>query len=111
MASKLVSMKFTKAEAKKMTEPSSLAEGDRPRYPWGLSVNLDKDSLEKLEIDDLPKVGESYLLVAMVDVVGVSSNESEGGSNKSVSLQITDMCLEDPDSKASKGAASALYKE
>lgn len=110
MASKLVSMKISKAEAKAMMEPSSLAEGDRPRYPWGLSITLDKDALEKLGIaDDLPGVGEKYLLIAEVDVVSVSSNESEGGSNRSVGLQITSMCLEDADSDTSK-TASTLYE-
>lgn len=109
MATKLVSMKISAAEAKKMTEPSSLVE-DRPRYPWGLQVNLDKDSLEKLGIgDELPGVGEKYLLVAMVDVTSVSSNQSEGGSNRSVGLQITSMCLEDTDADTSK-AASTLYE-
>lgn len=105
---KLVSMKISKAEAKAMMEPSSLAEGDRPRYPWGLSITLDKDALAKLDIgDDLPSVGESYVLVAKVDVVSVSSNQSEGGSNRSVGLQITEMCLEDGDAK---DAAAELYK-
>lgn len=107
---KLVSMKISAAEAKKMMEPSSLAEGDRPRYPWGLSITLDKDALDKLGIDDeLPSVGESYVLIAEVDVVSVSSNQSEGGGNRSVGLQITSMCLEDADTDTSK-AASTLYE-
>lgn len=108
MATKLVSMKLSSKEAKQQMEPS-LAAKDRPRYPWGLSVSLDTDSLKKLGIEELPAVGESYLLVANVDVSSVSSNASEGGSQKSLSLQITEMCLEDADEKTD--TAKMLYKE
>jgi hypothetical protein len=107
MAAKLVSMKLDKAEQKKMMEPS-LAEGDRPLYPWGLSINLDTDALDKLGLKEMPDVGESYMLVAMVDVTNVSSNESEGGSNRSVGLQITEMCLESG-AKNVKSVSDALY--
>lgn len=107
MAAKLVSMKLDKAEQKKMMEPS-LAEGDRPLYPWGLSISLDSDALDKLGLAQLPDVGESYMLVAMVDVTNVSSNESEGGKSRSVGLQITDLCLED-EAKNVKSVSDALY--
>lgn len=103
--SKLVSMKISKAEMEKRMEPSTIAT-ERPMYPWGLGLNLDNDTLEKLGVDDLPKVGEVYTVVAQVSVSSVSSNESEGGKNRSVSLQITDMCLED--GKA-KNVADKLY--
>jgi len=106
---KMVSMKITAAEQKKRSEPTSMVE-DRPRYPWGLQLNLDTDALEKLGIgEELPAVGESYVLIAKVDVTSVSSNKSEGGSNQSVGLQITSMCLEDGDGDTS-AAAAALYE-
>src|SRR6185369_6576942 len=106
MAGKLVSMKISAAEQKKMMEPTSMVE-DRARYPYGLQLNLDTAALEKLGIaDDLPEVGESYVLVAKVDVTSVSSNKHEGGSSQSLSLQITEMCLEDGDAT---DAAKALY--
>ena len=91
---KLVSMKITKEERDKRTEPSSLAT-DGPAYPYGLTVQLDNDSLEKLGIKTLPDAGEKYTLIAAVTVVGVSSSESESGKNRSVSLQLTALCLED----------------
>lgn len=103
---KLVSMKLSKTEAKAMTEPS-MSEKDRPRYPWGLTLTLDTDSLDKLGIDDLPEVGESYMLVAKCDVTSCSSNMSEGGSSRSISLQLTDLALADGDD--TKGKAGTLY--
>lgn len=107
MAAKLVSMKLDAKEQKKLMSPS-LAEGDRPLYPWGLSISLDSDTLDKLGIKTLPEVGDSYMLVAMVDVTSTSSNESEGGKNRSVGLQLTDLCLES-EAKNVKSVSDALY--
>jgi len=106
---KLVSMKISKAEREKMNKPMALVGDAGPAYPWGLSVNLDQDSLEKLDLDanDL-KVGKTLTLIATVEVTNLSSNESkDGGSNQSVGLQITAMCLE----TGKKGAAEELYPE
>jgi len=66
---------------------------DAPRYPWGLSLSLDNDSLEKLGLTELPALGAETMLVARVKVTSVSSNESEHGASKNVSLQITAMAL------------------
>jgi len=108
MAAKLVSMKMSAKEQKAQAEPGLAAKEDRPRYPWGLTVRLDTEALKKLGIDELPAPGEKYLLIAKVDVVSVSSNASEGGSNKNMELQITDLCLEDADTNK-KDAATELY--
>lgn len=103
MADKLVSMKMTKSERQEKSEP---AEIDRPIYPYGLEVRLDTDALEKLGLEDeLPEVGGEMTLLAKVKVTGASSSDSEYGKNRSVSLQITDMCLED----GNKDLASKLY--
>lgn len=106
---KLVSMKMSKTDLAKRAEPSTIAT-DAPMYPWGLSVNLDDDSLEKLEIDvgDM-KVGDYKVLIAKVEVTSLSSNESKGGGNQSATLQIMEMCLEDGDDTAR--VAKSLYKE
>lgn len=105
MADKLVSMKLSKADREK--SPSASPAADAPAYPWGLSVNLDDQAIEKLGIK-LPKVGGKLRLEALVDVTSVSSNESkEGGKNRSVTLQITDLCLES--ARAAKSATATLY--
>jgi hypothetical protein len=90
---KLVSMKMSPQTAKQMTEPCAVDGGDRPRYPWGLSITLDEDSLDKLGMDTMPDVGESLQLSALVDVTACSSNETDSGKRRSVSLQITDLAL------------------
>ena len=111
MGPKLVNMKLSKAEADaKMGGPSTLAT-DEPLYPWGLYLNLDNGTLDKLSLDfaDL-KVGASMTLIAKVEVTSISSNESQGqDANQSAGLQITDLCLEDGAGKAT-AAAATLYK-
>lgn len=103
---KLVSLKLSKADAKKQSEPSTLAT-EAPRYPWGLSLRLDDATIEKLGLETLPKVGTSMTLIATVEVTGVSSNEHQGGKNREVNLQLVEACLEGEGS-ADK-AARALY--
>jgi hypothetical protein len=107
--SKLVNMKMPKVELEKRAERSTIAT-EGPRYPWGLSVNLESCCLKALglEASDFT-IGESKTLIARVEVTSISSNESQNSEpNQSVSLQITDLCIEDGD-EASK-AAKSLYK-
>lgn len=111
MAAKLVSMKITPAEMKKRQEPAeTIGGGDRPAYPYGLSVRLDDDALEKLGIgEDLPEAESVMVLIAKVEVTSASSiDRAGGGKSRSVELQITDLCLEEGNPK---DAAKALYKE
>ena len=89
---KLTSMKRSKAEAKEYAQP--MADNDAPSYPWGLCINLDNDSLEKLGLEKMPAAGDELMLVARVEVTGVNVSDTiGGGESKSLSLQITDMDL------------------
>ena len=104
--SKLTSMKLSESDRKKQMEPSIAYEG--PKYPYGLSISLSEEVISKLGLDSLPKVGATRTLVATVDVTSVSSNEHEGGKQRSISLQITEMCLEAEGD--AEDAAKALYE-
>lgn len=111
MAAKLVSMKLTPADLKKRQEPSeTLAGGDQAAYPYGLTLRLDQDALEKLGIGDhLPEADTEMILIAKVEVSSASSTDRAGGGKmRSLELQITDLCLEEDNPK---DAAKALYKE
>ena len=110
--SELTSMKTTPAERKARYAPTSIGGGEKdgPLYPYGLTVQLDDESLEKLELEPLPKVGTVLTLVARVEVTAVASNQgADKEKHQSVSLQITDLCLE-PES-ARKAVEDALYSE
>lgn len=91
----LVSMKNTpkkKDSKNKLSEPC--CEPGDDAYPYGLRLDLNNDSLEKLGIDELPDSGETLKLVAEVKVESTSErSERNGDKNRSVGLQITKMKL------------------
>ena len=86
-------MKLTQKEAK---VEAGIEEPKGPRYPYGLSLNLDEESLEKLGITELPDVGDSKMLIAFIDVTDKHESESaDGEKRESIRLQITDMSIEE----------------
>jgi hypothetical protein len=97
MFTKMVSMAHTPAEAKEEAKEMSVAPSV-PKYPYGLCISLDDDSLKKLGLDgDLPAVGETMQFTAIARVTSASMHEREatdGGKAEQccrVELQITDM--------------------
>jgi len=82
-----------------MEQELELEGRDAPAFPFGLSVHLDNVALDKLNMS-LPKVGEIMDLAAAVKVTSVSANEQGDKLDRSVTLQITDMSLEDEKTQA-----------
>lgn len=102
---KLHSMKLSAKEQEKIPETAAV---ERPRYPWGLGLHLDGETLEKLGIG-LPEVGKSLMLQARVSVTGAMEQETEGsGKQRTAQLQITDMGI-GPDEGEGQSAADILY--
>lgn len=102
----MISMKLSPAEAKGET---MLAEADEaPQYPYGLSICLDDETLDKLGITELPPVGTAFTLTARVEVCSTSQYQNQDGADASMSLQITDMELAGEGS-AQKSIADRLY--
>lgn len=103
---KMVSMKMSKAEKKKMTEASPM---DSPEYPYGLCLNLDKEQIDKLDLGT-PKGGETFMLHARAEVKSITiTDEKDGKGYKSLSLQITDMALQKDDGMSNEKMAQSLY--
>lgn len=91
----LIDMQLTPEEAKEATACcSDGGEKEGPKYPWGLSISLGDEVLEKLGISTLPQVGQRMKLVAVVEVCSTSQYNNQDGTDKGVSLQITQMGLE-----------------
>jgi len=109
--SDLVSMKLSAKDRDKLApQPSLVEKDDRPRYPYGLQINMDDDTLDKLKLATLPKVGTKLTLVALVEVTSVSSHQStDSDKHQNVGLQITECCLE-PAATLAK-VEDALYGE
>ena len=67
----------------------TLDGGDKPHYPYGLRLHLEKEELEKLgdSVADLSQ-GDRVSLRCVAEVVSISVNEDEHGSSAHMGLQI-----------------------
>lgn len=109
----MTNLALTKKEAKaEYGDSAKPSDEDLPRYPYGLTLYLDDDTLEKLGITDLPKVGSTMLAQITVMVTGTSQRATqstkEGETLRTcVDLQVTDMDLAAP----VKDKAKTLYSK
>jgi hypothetical protein len=102
----MVNMQLTAEEAKEMTSCSPV-EGEGPKYPYGLCLDLNDESLAKLGITELPPVGKTMMLVATVVVTRTGAYQTQDSDKEmSLGLQITDMELKQ---EAGKSIADTLY--
>lgn len=83
-----------KPTAEEKLYPTMCDPSNDPEYPYGLCINLDEQQLAALGMKDLPKVGASITIEATANVTSVSENETQGGTRRSLSLQITELGLE-----------------
>ncbi len=100
---KLVSMKMPPRDTSpKCCEVPISPEG--PRYPYGLEIELNDDVMTKMGLDSSDfKAGEVVNIVAKAKVTRVSSTDRQKSSGEveeiqSLSLQITDLGLTNPNS-------------
>lgn len=90
----LTDMKLSPDEAKEMNSCIGDSTDGGPKYPWGLTVSLDDATLRKLGMGELPEVGQQMHLMAVVEVCSTSQHANQDGTDRCVSLQITQMGLE-----------------
>lgn len=91
---KLTSMKMSEKQAKEYMGVAPSA-GDAPKYPYGLCLYLDTDTLKKLGMSEPPAVGSKMTIVANVEVVSVGmSQQRDGDKETRAELQITDMAVD-----------------
>lgn len=104
----LINMENTPQEAK--AQVGLTPESDAPKYPWGLEISLNDDSLDKLGIETLPAVGTAVTIVAKATVSSTSERATESdGACASMCLQITEMQLSGVQEDALGRATKALY--
>jgi hypothetical protein len=93
---KLTSMKLPprdKTVEEKMY-PTMCDPDNQPEYPYGLCISLDDAQLDALGLKKLPAVGDAVTLNAQAKIVGVSESETQEGTRRSLSMQITDLAVE-----------------
>ncbi len=72
-------------------------ETDRPDYPWGTRLNLDDEQIVALGLSDsMPGIGVRMDMAAIVEVVGVNSEQVDGKTKHRLELQVTEMALQAP---------------
>lgn len=109
-AMKLVSMELSPKEAE--AETIEARETEKPKYPYGTCLYLDEEALAKLGITDLPDVGSMLHIMAIGKVTGTSEREYEGGSHKTLDVQLVEMACDeegDGDDGLTSPAAKKLY--
>lgn len=95
----MVDMKRSPKEKVEVAESTSPVADNIPDYPWGLSISLCEEELEKLGIDpENLGVGDILHMHALMKITSVSSSENEHtGKCCRVELQITHMSGEEED--------------
>lgn len=103
----LTNMKRTKADRKKDRAEQAI---DTPSFPYGLSLDLDKDSLQKLGFKDLPDVGEKMNVVAVGVVTSANEHKSERSSHRSITVQLQQLDVSPARTKTAVDAVSDSLK-
>lgn len=103
---KIVDMKVDRESAEEKAEMAAAVPNENP-YPYGLVIRANEDVMEKLNLDEPLPVGTSCRIEAIGVVTETTDNESIGGKNVSMSIQITSMGI--APQKAGKSAANTLY--
>lgn len=99
----LKSMKMSKTEQE---DEATVDSGSDQEYPWGLQLNLDDGTVGKLGKPSL-RVGDEVMIMAKAKVQRVSTHEDdrdEGSVDISMTLQITDMAVEEAESSSEEKA-------
>ena len=95
---KLISMKLKPKTKKQLRENMAVPmEDSGEKYPWGLSLNLESEALEKLGMsaEDV-SVGDHVMIVADGEITSTSQNESTRGKKReSVGVQLTALHIGD----------------
>jgi len=81
----------------KVERPVMAESPEEPVYPYGLSISLSNESIDKLGLE-MPKVSDTAEMIAKVEVTNISKHEgSDGSVEKNIRLQITDMAFLEPE--------------
>lgn len=89
----MTNMQLTPEEAKQDAACCSPDPDGGPKYPYGLRVDLEGEAVKKLNMPQVPGVGQKMRLTALVDVTSVRQYENQQEKEISITLQITDMEL------------------
>lgn len=92
----LTNMAITPEEAKEKAaeyaSPSPANAGDMPKYPYGLCLCLNDESMKKLGLTDPMPVGTEVTVTARAKITSVRAcEEVDGDKDSSMDVQITEL--------------------
>lgn len=98
----MVNMAYTPKEIKEQNQPCVAGVASGPSYPWGLSISLGTEQLQKLDLPSTAQVGDTIHLFCFAKITSISQRETENengdaSADNRVELQITDVAVEDED--------------
>lgn len=103
----LKNMAMKKKESTEMAQPCCVGEGEGPKYPYGLNIRLEEESIAKLGLKEMPEAGSVMLVMAKANVDECSVRDTQDGKRRYICLQITDLSVSPATPK--KEVGEALY--
>jgi hypothetical protein len=88
-------------------EKRDLISPEIDKYPWGLRISLCEEEIKKLSMPEVT-LGKTMTIVCKVEVVSSSMRETTEGTERDMSLQITDMEVQ---AEEKKTVANRLYSK
>lgn len=95
-----IDMAKTPAELKEDVLESVTGSFPQNLYPWGLSISLENEQLDKLGLDCDCEPGDAVYMHVLAKVTSVSKRETTEGGQKRIELQITGMAVDDVEEEA-----------
>lgn len=95
-----VDLAKTPKEVNEDVQSSPAMVSDVAAYPYGLCISLDQETLDKLDLEDSPNVGDMIHMHCLASVTSVSKREvvdpatGEKSCDCRIELQITGIALE-----------------
>ncbi len=105
----LKSMKLSKKDAKREVAIDSSDSG--PRFPHGITLHLNDETLKKLGIDKLPAVGAEMRVSGIGVVESSSQHQSQRRKNRDISIQLQRLEVKPTKKATAEDAVSDAIKE
>jgi hypothetical protein len=115
----MVDMAYTEQEKQEAADSGcALSPEFQPKYPYGLCISMDEQSMDKIGLDlDGVNIGDMLHLHCLARLTSMSMNESDSGRKGRIELQITHISAEDEDDENEEEEAkprkqlSSLYRQ
>jgi len=105
------SLKLTPEEAEKQGGVCcDETEDGGPKYPWGTSLCLGTEAMDKLGVGLMP-VGTEVIIIAKARVTGTSSRERQSGMSQDMDIQLTAMEITAAQADSMGKSAARLYPD